>query len=228
MAALLTIGWKFSIKTIVAIILMPFAIGVMQSVLPHDVLGLKGDKLLSSILGGCTTGLGIATCVTQGGSTGGTDIIAMIVNKYRNVSFGRVMMLCEFTIIASSYFVGNGISILVYSFITTMTSAYVVDALLSGTKQSSQIFVISDNYEAISQTVTSTLGRGVTLLDARGGYTQSRRNVMLIVCRKYETNEILRIVRDCDNNAFITVSSVMGVFGQGFDNIRLNGKTSKK
>ncbi|MCC8034675.1 MAG: YitT family protein [Rikenellaceae bacterium] len=214
------IGFKFSTKTIYGVVVLSFAMGFLQQVIPPDLLGLSSDKLLSGILGGALAGIGISVCFSQGGSTGGTDIIAMMINKYRSVSYGRVLMTCDFLIIGLSYFIGNGISTVIYSYVLVAVMGYTVDTMVAGNKQSSQLFIISRNYHLIAEKIVGDANRGVTLLDGQGWYSKTPMKVLMVVCRKNETSTMFRIIKECDPNAFITVGSVMGVYGQGFDPLK--------
>ncbi|MCD8173199.1 MAG: YitT family protein [Alistipes sp.] len=218
------IGFKFSAKTIYGVILLAFAMGLLQQVISPDMLGLGSDKLLSAILGGAMAAIGISICFTQGGSTGGTDIIAMIIYKYRPVSYGRVLMTCDFLVIGLSYFIGNGISTVIYSYVVVGITGYTVDAIMAGNKQSSQLLIISKEFEKIAARVVEDANRGVTLLDGQGWYSKKPMKVLMVVCRKSETSNLFRIIKECDPEAFITVGSVMGVYGQGFDQLRTRGK----
>jgi uncharacterized membrane-anchored protein YitT (DUF2179 family) len=216
------IGFRFSAKTIYAIAFLSVAMGMMQTI-PNDLIGMAGDRLLSSILGGALGGVSLGIVFLQGGSTGGTDIIAMIINKFRAISYGRIMMTCDVLIIGSSYFIESGesgIATVIYSFIVVGVSGLTVDYVLAGNKQSSQILIISEAYEQIAERVVHEMGRGVTILDGHGWYTKKEHPVVMVVCRKNETGRLLRIVKECDTQAFLSVSSALGVYGLGFDALR--------
>ena len=219
-AAGFILGAKFGAKTIYSIIMISLAMSFFQSFLPDNLFDLGGDKLLSAILGGAVSGIGVGLCLMQGGSTGGSDIVAMIVNKYRNVSYGKVVMATDFTIIGCSYFIFDSISTVIYGYVLVATFSYTVDALLAGNKQSAQIFIMSEKYQEIADMVTGSLHRGVTILDGIGWYTKKPVKVVMVVCRKTEANILLKRVKEFDSNAFITMGSVMGVYGQGFDTFR--------
>lgn len=219
--AIFLIGAKFGAKTIYAILVMSFSMSVMQKIVPPDLLGeLSDDRLLSAVLGGALSGLGISICFMQGGSTGGTDIVAMIINKYRNVSYGRIMMVCDFFIIGLSYFINRDITTVIYSYLLTVAVSYTLDMVLAGNKQSSQVFIVSRQYKEIADRITTEMGRGVTMLDGVGWYTKEDVKMIMVVCRRNETSVLFRIIRNIDNSAFITVGSVMGVYGQGFEALR--------
>lgn len=220
-AATILIGFQFTAKTLYAVVVMSLAMGLMQQFIPADMLGLANDRLLSSILGGILSSVGISLCFSQGGSTGGTDIIAMIINKFRTISYGKVLMTCDFIIIGLSYFItDNGITTVIYSFVVVGAMGYTLDLLMAGNKQSSQILIHSSKYDEVAANITAGLQRGVTMLDAEGGYSRKPTKVLMVVCRKNETNVLLRIVKQSDPEAFITVGSVMGVYGKGFEQLK--------
>lgn len=220
------IGPKFGVKTIYAILFNTMALSLMQLYIPKDLLGMNPDtdKLIMSILGGALAGIGVATCFTQGGSSGGTDIIAMIVNKYRNISIGKVIMACDAIIISSSYFLYGEIKPIVYGFVTMGVLGYTIDLVLSGSKQSSQLMIFSPKHKEIGDAIIKEVGRGVSYLDGEGGFTGSPQKVVLVICRKTEQSAVYHIIKEIDPNAFITVGSVMGVFGKGFDSLSVKNK----
>lgn len=218
--ASLLIGIRFGAKTLYAIFYISFSMGVIQQFVPPDLLGLADDKLLSAILGGAASGVGVSLCFAQGGSTGGSDIVAMIVNKYRNISYGRIIMVCDMIIIGSSVFVFKNITSVIYGYILVAVNGYMLDAMMAGNRQSSQMLIISKHFAAIADRVSGEMGRGVTLLDATGWYTKQTEKVVMVVCRKNETSHLFRIIRECDPAAFITVGSVMGVYGLGFESLK--------
>lgn len=224
--AMFIIGPKFGAKTIYAMIFNSFALGIMQAILPPDLMGLQDDKLLSAILGGALGGMGIAICFSQGGSTGGTDIIAMIVNKYRNIGIGKVIMFCDIFIIGSTYFLFGNITTIVYGYITIAVLGYTIDMTMQGGKQTCQLFIISNFYKEITQSVINDANRGATLLHGEGGYTGSQCRVVMVYCRRNELSEIYKLVRDIDPNAFISNALVSNIYGNGFDNLKL--KKDKK
>jgi uncharacterized membrane-anchored protein YitT (DUF2179 family) len=175
---------------------------------------------LSAVLGGMAGGIGLGVVFSRGGSTGGTDIFAMIINKYRNISPGRIILYCDVIIIASSYFVFQSPEKLVYGYVSMWVVAYSLDSFLSGANRSAQMFIISKNYEKIADFINKEAIRGVTILDGTGWYT---RRIQKSLCRwsKKETSQIFRKIREIDPDAFISMGSVMGVYGKGFDKIKL-------
>lgn len=214
------LGWNFGIKTIYCIFILSMSMNCWQEIIPADDF-LHIDRFLSMIVGGVITGIGVALALMQGGSAGGTDILAMIINKFRAISYGRIIFILDLLIIASSLFVGFTIDAAIYGYIMTLVFGYTVDMVLAGNKQSSQVFIISPKYEEITRVLNCELGRGVTLLDSEGGYTHTRSKMVMVVCNNRETPTILKFVKEIDPNAFMTVGSVMGVYGRGFQPIKL-------
>lgn len=214
------IGWKFSTKTIFCIAMLSLAMSVLQKELPPNLLQLSNERLLSAILGGALSGLGVAMCLTQGGTTGGTDIVAMIVNKYRAISYGRVIFMGDFFVIGGSYLVTHDIQMVIFGYVVVAVFSITADTLIAGNKQSSQLLIMSKHHEAIADRIVADLHRGCTVIDGTGWFTKEPTKVVLVLCRKNETSIILKTIKQVDPNAFISVGSVMGVYGKGFEEIK--------
>ena len=178
------------------------------------------DAFLSTVLGGILGGAGVGIVFTQGGSTGGTDIIAMIINKYRNISPGRIILYLDVFIIASSYFIFGSIEKIVYGYVAMGITSYTIDLLFTGSKQSVQIFIFSKNYDEIANRIGKEVLRGVTIIDGKGWYTGEQTKVLLVMVKKPEASQIFRIIKEVDRDAFMSVTNVMGVYGKGFERIR--------
>lgn len=221
--ALKIMGPGFGIKTIYGTLLLAVMLSVLQPLIPTAVVQ---EKFMSAIIGGMLCGVGLGIIFTQGGSTGGTDIIALVINKYRNISPGRIILYCDVIIISSSYVVlthldsAQRIETMVYGFVTMGIQAYTLDAILSGNKQSVQIFVFSRHFEKIADLITSKMHRGVTVIDSTGWYTKDSQKVIITIVRKHEASDVYRIIKSIDNKAFITVANVMGVYGKGFEELK--------
>lgn len=221
--AIKILGANFGIKTIYAVVVASVLLSVMQHMLSKPVVE---DRFMSTILGGLLAGAGLGLCFSQGGSTGGTDIIAMIINKYRNISPGRIILYCDIFIVGSSYFVlyelkpAARIETIVYGYVTMAITSYTLDAVLSGSKQSLQIFIFSRKYTEIADRISQEVSRGVTVIDGQGWYSKEPQKVVLTLVRKNEANALYRIIKEIDPEAFISVASVMGVFGKGFERIK--------
>ncbi len=218
--AFVVIGRGFGVKTIYGIV----AITIFLRIMPIPEVAHVSDPLMSVIIAGILCGAGIGIIFSQGGSAGGTDIVAMIITKYRNMSVGRVFMYCDLIIIGSSYLLYHSIEKVAYGYVLMGISSYCVDLVLSGNKQSVQLFIFSEHYEKIANRIMCERHRGVTLLNATGWYTKKDKKLLMIVARKNEANDLYRIVKEEDSGAFISVGNVMGVFGQGFDNIKVGRK----
>ncbi len=215
------VGWNFGIKTLFSICVLSVAMNFWQTILEGvDLFQLQQnaiEPLLVVILGGILAGLGVALCLMQGGSTGGVDIVVMIINKFRTVSYGRILIIADFTIIGSSLLVGYGLPAIIYGYVMTVVVGYTVDLVMAGNQQSNQILIFTPDYETMRRTIVESAHRGVTLLDSEGGFTREKSKVVMVVCRKRQTPMILKLVKSVDPNAFISVGSVMGVYGKGFE-----------
>lgn len=212
------LGFGFGVKTVYGIVVLSAFLGLLQQLITQPVVD---DRFMSAIIGGILGGVSIGMVFTQGGSTGGTDIIAMIINKYRNISHGRLILLMDVVVISSSYLIFRSIEVLVYGFVAMAVTSYSIDMLLMGHRRSVQLFIFSKHHEKIAETIAGEIGRGVTLLNGRGWYTKEETSVLLVVVKRYESSSVFRAVKAIDPKAFITVGSVMGVYGQGFDQIKL-------
>ena len=222
--AMKVVGANFGVKTIYAVIVASALLAVEQLLITQPVL--PNDRLLSSIIGGLMSGLGIGIAFSQGGSTGGTDIVAMLWCKYHNVSPGRVILATDAIIISSAFFVLADLSFtqrvenIVYGYLVMAVNSYAIDTYLNGIKQSLQVFIFSKDYEKVADRITADLHRGVTVVDGTGWYTKENTKVIITMLRKHEVNDLYKLVKQVDPNAFLSVASVMGVYGQGFENIR--------
>ena len=206
------VGWNFGVKTIFCVLVISVGMNFWQGVLPEgNFLGV--DNLLSIVMGGILAGTGIALCFTQGGSTGGTDIVAMIINKSRTISYGKILIYSDFVIIASSLLVGKGISAVIYGYVLTAVVGYTVDMIMAGNQQSSQVLIVTHDYEKMADAIAQNIHRGVTLIDSQGWYSKERSKIVMVVCRKRETAMSLKLVKTIDPAACMTVASVMGVYG---------------
>ncbi|MDD2279391.1 MAG: YitT family protein [Bacteroidales bacterium] len=221
--AIKVLGANFGLKTIFGVVVSAILLSVLQSLIHSPIVE---DKFLSTIIGGGLGGVGLGIIFTQGGSTGGTDIIAMIVTKYRNMSPGRVILLCDIFIIGSSFFVltemepVKRIETIVYGYVAMALQAYAIDAILSGNRQSLQVIIFSQKFAEIADRITEQMGRGATVLDGVGWYTKENQKVIITLVRKHESSDLFRMIKEIDTKAFISVSNVMGVYGKGFEQIR--------
>ena len=234
-AALFVIGKSFGVKSVYAIILASVGLNVFQGLIPQSFIqsmALDNGKLMSTIMGGIMVGVGIGMSLSQGGSTGGTDIIALMINKYRNISLGRLILLMDVVIILSSLLVPSytadgqlvpfveKLTTVVYGLILIAVCTSVLDMYMAGSRQSVQVFVFSKKYQELADAITRNLHRGVTVLEGQGWYTKTEAHVLVVMARKTDLNMILRYVKTIDPDAFLSITSVSGVYGKGFDKIK--------
>ena len=220
MLALKILGFKFSIKTIFAVFTLTFFLSLIQELTAGMHL-LQDQPFMACVLGASFCGSGIGIAFSSNGSTGGTDIIAAIINKYRDITLGRVMMICDMIIITSSYFVLKDWEKVVYGFVTLYVCSFVLDQIVNSSRQSVQFFIFSKEYEKIADRITKETHRGVTVLDGIGWYSKHNVKVLVVLAYKRQSIDIFRLVKDIDPNAFISQSSVIGVYGEGFDRLKV-------
>lgn len=236
------LGTGFGGKTIYAIFMTSIMLALMPKLIPADFIhefSLSNGKLICTILGGVIAGCGIGLSMSAGGSTGGTDIIALVWCKFHPASPGRVILIIDVGIILSSLMFpshtesgellpfAEKLAVVVYGLIQVTVSGYAVDLYLSGSKQSVQAFIFTKKVEEMADAIAFDMKRGVTVLPAKGWYSKEERQVIMVVTRKDDLNVLLRFVKAIDPDAFLSVSSVMGVYGQGFDTIKVRSKGQK-
>ena len=223
-----SLGKGFGIKTIFVLVLT----SVLFEVLPmFPVLEVTDfpDKLLVAIVGAAMESVGIGLIMLRGGSTGGTDIIAMIINKYWPVSVGKVYLFTDIFIITLLLIVPDkGIVDMIYAYVVMLGFSFGIDFVLLGNKSSVQILVFSSKYEEIANHIINNVGRGVTALQSMGWYSQKDSKVLLVITRKTEMNEIIHEIKNIDDRAFVSVASVHSVYGEGFEEIKTGLNISKK
>ncbi len=218
--SLMILGWKFSVKTIYAVFVLSTVLPVVQS-LTEGLSLIHDQPFMACVLGASFCGGGVGIAFSANGSTGGTDIIAAIINKYRDISLGRVIMLTDLIIISSSYLVLHNWEKVVYGYVVLFISGYVVDQVVNASRQSVQFFIVSKHYEEIGRRINTDLHRGVTFIDGVGCYTGLGVKMMFVLAKKRESNTIFRLIKDIDPHAFVSQSAVIGVFGEGFDRIKV-------
>lgn len=229
MVGLYALGWRFCFRTLVATIAATFLIEFIQQNYLTEIgpdgkehlIRIIGDqRFMAAVIGGMLEGLGLAIVFLAGGSTGGTDIIVLTINKYRNMSLGRIMLCIDIFIVSTSWFIYHDLETLVTCYLALFLSITVVDNVVNGARQSVQFMIISEEYAQIAQAINDKVERGVTVLHGEGWYSKEHRNVLLIMARKQESRLIFQLIRIIDPKAFVTMSNVEGVFGEGFDKIK--------
>ena len=237
------LGTGFGGKTIYAIIMTSVMLSVMPKLMPADFIhefAVSNGKLLCTIIGGVIAGFGIGLSISSGGSTGGTDIVALLWCKFHAASPGRVILIIDVVIILSSLLFpsyteagellpfSEKLAVVVYGLVQVTVSGYAVDMYLSGSKQSVQAFIFTKKSSEMADAIAFDMKRGVSMITAKGWYTKEDKDVLMVVTRKSDLNLLLRYVKSIDPDAFLSVSSVMGVYGKGFDTIKVKTEPKKK
>ncbi len=239
------IGWSYPVINVLLLILAFFALGkgfgfktiymiamtsLFFEVLPKfpQLVVMMDEKLLVALVGAAMESVGLGLVLLRGGSAGGTDIIAMIVNKYWPVSPGRVYLVTDVFIIACLLIVPDkGLVDMIYAYVIMLGFSFGVDFVLLGNKSSVQILVFSSKYQEIADHIIHDIHRGVTALQSVGWYTQKESKVLLILVRKYQMNEVVNEIKRIDRKAFISVSTAMSVYGEGFEEVKTGIKIKK-
>lgn len=176
---------------------------------------------MAALIGGGLSGVGVGIAFMHGGNAGGTDIIALIINKYRNISPGRVFLYIDVVVIATSWFLFHDVEKIVYGYVVMAVSSYSIDMVLDGSKQSFQIMIYSRYSKIIAERISNEIGRELTCQKAYGWYSKKDIEVVMVITRKTDKQKVLKIVQETDDRAFISVAKVMGVFGHNFEEIKL-------
>ncbi len=217
LVAIKMLGASFGVKTIYSVLVISFFLNITQKIITQPIIN---DVFMATVLGGVMGGAGIGIVFSQGGSTGGTDIIAMIINKYRDMSPGKVILYCDIIIISSSYLLFHSIEKMVYGFVAVGIVAYTIDLILNGLKASVQLMIFTKHHDKIAEAIATKVNRGVTLLDGVGYYSKEPLKVVLTVVRRQEVQKVHAVVKQIDNEAFISQAAVMGTYGKGFDKLK--------
>lgn len=218
----------FVVRTLFGMTVLSFFIYLFQPLF-SDLNILPNDRLLSLILGSSLMGVGIGTVFIHNGSSGGTDIVAAMVNKVSNVTIGRTMIICDFTIVGSAFFVlGYSLGEIVYGFLVTVLTGYMCDLVINSGRQAVQFTIFSPKWEEIAKAINQDANRGCTAIDGMGCYTGHKVKMLMVMCRRIESVTIYRIIKSIDENAFITQANVNGVYGRGFDKIKIKNKNKDR
>ena len=232
------LGWKFLLKTIFAIVILTILLEVMRDAVPRDeqgnmvkILG-EGQDFMSLVIGCMMTGIALGLFFLNNGSTGGTDIIAASINKYHNVSLGTILIFVDFVIIGSCFFIPQfgtyleRLQMIVFGFCTMLIENFMLDYIMDKKRQSVQFLIFSEKWQEIANEIGTKMEHGVTILDAQGWYTGKKSKVLCILAKKNESISIFRLIKIIDPHAFVSQSSVIGVYGEGFDEMKV--KVPKK
>lgn len=219
--ALKTLSRKFIWRTIIGVTVLSFMVGVMQPFFEANPVVTAGqDKFMHVLIGGVLCGMGLGMVYSHNGSTGGTDILIAILNKYLRMSFGRAMQLVDFTIIGSSYLLFHSWETIVYGLAFTVMCSFSCDYIVNGARQTVQFIIISKKYAEIADVINRKVMRGVTVIEGKGWYSKQEVDILIVMARKYETQDIFRYIKKIDPSAIVSQSNCQGVFGEGFDTIK--------
>lgn len=236
--ALFILGFKFMVKTIYAILLLAILITLMQAIVPKQPNGLPiqllgpGQDFMSMIIGCVLTGVALSTVFLHNGSTGGSDIIAASVNKYHDISLGRVLIAIDFCIIGSCmFFPAFGTYLerahkVMFGLCVMTLENFSLDYIMNARRESVQFLIFSSKYQELAEAIGTETGHGVTILDGHGWYTGKEVKVLCVLAKKFESTTIFRLIKFIDPRAFVSQSSVVGVYGEGFDEMKV--KINKK
>ncbi|MCQ2291792.1 MAG: YitT family protein [Bacteroidales bacterium] len=222
-AILIAIAWrilgtKFCINSLICTFILSLFFSIAQVLFTHP---LVDDMFMSVLIGSCISAAGVGIAINWGGNTGGLDIIALMIGKYRNISFGHVNFAANVFIVGCSYFIVHDLEKLVYSFVVLFVYMFVADYVIDGYRQTYQFMVFSKDNEKIAERISKDLKRGATFLKGYGSYNRQESDVLLIVAHRTDKAIITRIIKEIDNSAFITITKTSSVFGKNFDTLKL-------
>lgn len=238
--ALKVLGVKFLMKTIYAILMLTFLLGLMKELVPRDEAGQmikilgEGQDFMSLIIGCIMTGSALGIVFVNNGSTGGSDIIAATVNKFYNMSLGTVLVFVDFVIIGSCLFIPQfgtmleRLYMVVFGMCTMVIENFMLDYIYNRQRSSVQFMIFSDKWQEIANAIGTRMEHGVTILDAHGWYTGQKKKVLCILAKKNESSDMFRLIKMIDPKAFVSQSAVIGVFGEGFDEMKVKVKSESE
>ncbi|MCF0160367.1 MAG: YitT family protein, partial [Bacteroidaceae bacterium] len=223
--ALKILGFRFMMKTTYGIICMTLILRILQTILTEDngelfqMMG-PGEDFMACILGSTLCGIGLAIVFMNNGSTGGTDIIAAVIHKYRDITLGRILIYCDLIIVSSCYFVFYDWRRVVFGFCTLFITYYIMDYFMDRQRQSVQFLITTKKHVEIAAAIHDSVHRGCTYINSEGSFSHKEIKVVMCLARKNESDKIFAIIKNLDPEAFVSQSKVIGVFGKGFDSIR--------
>lgn len=226
-AAFRILGQRFCVKTVYAVVVVTALTTVFRQTAGDGHL-LAGQPFMAAVIGAVFCGCGVGMGLTFNGSTGGTDIVAAIVNKYRNISLGRVIMLFDVVIVTSSYMVLHDWEKVLYGYVVLYVQAFCIDQVVEKRRRSVQFFIISDKYEEIGRRINRTPRRGCTVIDASGFYSGRPVKMLFVLAKQRESDVIFRLIDEIDPHAFVSQSAVIGAYGNGFDKLKVRRHGKKE
>lgn len=219
--AIKTLSRKFIYRTFIGVTMLAVVVAVLQPFFAaHPVITAGEDKFMHVLIGGLMGGIGLGVIYSHNGSTGGTDILIAILNKYFRMSFGRAMQFIDFTIITSSYLLFHSVELIVYGAVFTLVASYMCDYIVNGARQTVQFIIISKHYKEIADVINNSVHRGVTLVEGKGWYSQKEVDILIVMARRYESQDIFRCIKKIDPDALVSQTNCQGIFGEGFDTFK--------
>ena len=219
--AIKTLSRKFIYRTFIGVTMLAVVVAVLQPFFAaHPVITAGEDKFMHVLIGGLMGGIGLGVIYSHNGSTGGTDILIAILNKYFRMSFGRAMQFIDFTIITSSYLLFHSVELIVYGAVFTLVASYMCDYIVNGARQTVQFIIISKHYKEIADVINKSVHRGVTLVEGKGWYSQKEVDILIVMARRYESQDIFRCIKKIDPDALVSQTNCQGIFGEGFDTFK--------
>ncbi|MEG0010589.1 MAG: YitT family protein [Muribaculaceae bacterium] len=213
------VGKTFVIRTVFGSTVISLLIGLMQPLFPEPLV--QQQAFMNVIIGAFMCGMGIGMAFVHNGSSGGTDIIAAMVSKRSNVTVGRTILYTDMVIISSSYLLFHSVDKIVYGFVILFIISFVTDQVINTNRQAVQFTIFSTKWDEIANAINNEAHRGCTLLHGTGWYTKCDVKILIVMCRKIESVTIFRIIKSIDKEAFVTQAHVNGVYGNGFDDVKV-------
>lgn len=219
------VGRQFVIGTIFGATMISVWIGLFQPIFADGLVA--GEPFMNVIIGGLLCGMGIGMTFTHNGSSGGTDIVAAMVSKHSNVTIGRVMLYTDLIIISSSYFLFHAIDKIVYGFVVLIMVSFITDMVINTNRQAVQFTIFSRKWREIANAINNDANRGCTVIEGMGWYSKQPVKMLIVMCRKIESVTIFRIIKSIDSEALVTQANVNGVYGKGFDTMKIKIKQKR-
>lgn len=220
------VGRQFVVGTIFGAVMISLFMGIFQPLFAGGVI--QGEPFMSIVIGASLCGLGVGLTFVHNGSTGGTDIVAAMVSKHSNVTIGRMMLYTDVIIISSSYFLFHNIDKVVFGFVVLFLVSYLTDLVINTNRQAVQFTIFSRRWREIATAINNDANRGCTVIDGMGWYSKQSVKMLIVMCRKIESVSIFRIVKSIDPDALVTQANVNGVYGKGFDQIKVKMKVENR
>ena len=224
--ALKILGLRFCVKTIYAVALFSAFIPILRN-LVGDKQMLSDQLFMATVVGACFWGCGVGISLAAHGSTGGSDVVAAIVNKYKDISLGHVILITDLLIITSSYLVLRDWEQVIYGYVMLFISTFCVDQVVNMSRRSVQFFIITEKYNEIGEQINNNIHRGCTLIKGQGFYSGHDVNMLFVLARRSESGRIFALINEIDPKAFVSQSAVIGVYGEGFEGFKARLRTKK-